>query len=293
MKYENRKTGKIATLDQMNEKFKTVLLVFEDGTNTTISTSTLKRWWKEIPEEETKEEVKPLIDLDNPITDEDATANGMVTGDEALEQAVVDPDAAYVAEQTKKEVVGAQGDFTVVNDFENNDVYIEVGEDVAGDGTPLAEVGKEIAQQAKEKAKKARKETRSKTDHQTKTSTETEKLVQFIIDEAQKIKASPYYREKQPSIINFKIDGTSTVSFNIIRSKKSGVCLNTKSKLISGEIADKMKVVNHCFDRSYKIVELNDSEMVFIREVLQSISNCAVKKSTITKNDKKAKKGED
>lgn len=151
MKYENKKNGKIATLESTNEKFKTVVLVFEDGTTTTISISTLKRWWKEIPEEETIEQDAP---------------------------------------ESLKEVVDAQADFNVINDFENNDVYIEVREDVAGDGTPLAEVGKEIAEQAKEKAKKA-KEKSKKASNKVKT--------KAIAKTKKKAEASKKKSEKQIS----------------------------------------------------------------------------------------------
>ena len=121
MKYINKRNGKVATKDEAsyNDKTKTVIMVYEDGSNTTVSESTLKRWWKKL---DSPEVVESLIDLDNPITEEEAEAAGMLSGDEAVEVAVVDPD------------------------------------DVAGDGTPLAEVGKQIFEQAKAKAEKAKKE---------------------------------------------------------------------------------------------------------------------------------------
>lgn len=122
MKYFNTRNKKVATMDEAsyNPKTKTYIMVYEDGNNTTISESTLKRWWKKL--DDSQEVVEPLIDLDNPVTEEEAEAAGMLFGDEAVEVAVVDPD------------------------------------DVAGDGTPLAEVGKEIFEQAEAKAEKAKKE---------------------------------------------------------------------------------------------------------------------------------------
>lgn len=126
MKYENKKNGKIATLESTNEKFKTVVLVFEDGTTTTISIATLKRWWKAIPEEETteqesKQEASKYVEASAAITKELNKNNS----------------------KSLAEMVEAQTD-----------------EDVAGDGTPLVEVGKEIAKQAKEKAKKAKEKSK-------------------------------------------------------------------------------------------------------------------------------------
>ena len=77
------------------------------------------------------EVVEPIMDLDNPV--EPANA---LSADESLENAVVDPDSAY-----------------------------------AGDGTPLAEVGKEIAKEAKAKAKKAKAEKKAKKSAEKKVTT--------------------------------------------------------------------------------------------------------------------------
>ena len=46
--------------------------------------------------------IEPIIDLDNPITDEEAKEHGMVTGDEALETAVIDPDEPTVPAKPKR-----------------------------------------------------------------------------------------------------------------------------------------------------------------------------------------------
>lgn len=51
MKYQHTKNGTVANLIESNEKFKTVLLEYEDGTTHNISTSTLKRWWKEMDDD--------------------------------------------------------------------------------------------------------------------------------------------------------------------------------------------------------------------------------------------------
>lgn len=85
MKYQNIKNQKVATVISQNDKTKVVTLEYEDGKTTDITSSTLKRWWK-------------LIEND----------------------------------------------------------------EVAGDGTPLAEVGKEIAEQAKKKASEVKEKVQSK-----------------------------------------------------------------------------------------------------------------------------------
>jgi len=56
MKYVNSKNGMVATLVEADDKTKTVMLEYEDGKTTNISTSTLKRWWKLVKEEGDMEE---------------------------------------------------------------------------------------------------------------------------------------------------------------------------------------------------------------------------------------------
>ena len=52
MKYQNRKNGKVAELVSTNEKFKTVRLRYEDGTERDYTTSTLGKSFKKLVEEE-------------------------------------------------------------------------------------------------------------------------------------------------------------------------------------------------------------------------------------------------
>lgn len=51
MKYQNVKNGQIGTVVEENTKFKTVTLKMEDGSTRSYSSSTIKRWWKEVSEE--------------------------------------------------------------------------------------------------------------------------------------------------------------------------------------------------------------------------------------------------
>ncbi len=52
MRYINKETKKEATLIEENKRFKTVMLEYEDGQTTIMTTSTLKRLWKEVKEPE-------------------------------------------------------------------------------------------------------------------------------------------------------------------------------------------------------------------------------------------------
>lgn len=60
-KYENKRNGNIATLIAENEKCKTATLEYEDGKTTVVTTSTLKRWWKEVENKSV-----PMPDTEDP-----------------------------------------------------------------------------------------------------------------------------------------------------------------------------------------------------------------------------------
>lgn len=62
MKYQNRKNGKVAELVSMNEKFKTVRLRYEDGTERDYTTSTLGKSFKKLAEEETVAVAEPVVE---------------------------------------------------------------------------------------------------------------------------------------------------------------------------------------------------------------------------------------
>ena len=62
MKYQNRKNGKVAELVSTNEKFKTVRLRYEDGTERDYTTSTLGKSFKKLAEEETVAVAEPVVE---------------------------------------------------------------------------------------------------------------------------------------------------------------------------------------------------------------------------------------
>lgn len=212
MKYQNKQNGKIVTEARFNEKTKTYILIFEDGSGTTISSSTFKRWYKAI---EGEDEVAPLIDLDNPITDEEAKERGMVTGDEALEQSVVTSD------------------------------------DICGDGRKYSEIGKEIAQQAKEKAKKA--STSKKMDKPAKKKKEMESYVtealEFIYTHVESNGDEIFKPTKDINMRAFKVGGHMYCKFNY---SNSSITIGISSKAFTEKnMVEPTRTVNHTFDNLY------------------------------------------
>ena len=243
MKYQNRKNNKIATLVSEDARCKTVILEFEDGSNTKITTSTLKRWWKALPEEEVSDDeyvaevmqqkadlgiecpkieaieiVEPLIDLDNPISEEEAKQRGMIGGDEAVELAVVDPG------------------------------------DVAGDGTPLAEVGKQIYEQAKKKAAKAKAE-KKQTSKKSKRVDRTPVWEKLSKDVAA-VKGVSEFRDRGKFIASIWVEGKTLFE---IRLSQSGGTIRVRPAL-----ADKCELQYSLVDKYYlsAFVKLEDDEIV-------------------------------
>lgn len=89
--------GELFTIIKVDDKAKTATLKsLETGSTRVYSFTTLKdkRRFTFI---ESPEEVAPIMDLDNPVSEQEAEELGMVTGEEALEQAVTVP------EDTKEE----------------------------------------------------------------------------------------------------------------------------------------------------------------------------------------------
>jgi len=86
--------GELFTIIQVDDKAKTAILKSEEtGFTRNYSFPTLKdkRRFTFI---QSPEEVAPIMDLDNPISEQEAEEFGMVTGEEALEQAVTVPEEA-------------------------------------------------------------------------------------------------------------------------------------------------------------------------------------------------------
>ena len=211
MKYENRKNGSIGTIVEENEKSKTVILELEDGKTVSISTSTLKRWWKKVKEEEA-EVVEPLIDLDNPITDEEAKKLGMIDGEKALEM-----------------------------------------EETAGDGTPLTEVGKEIAEQAKEKAEQFHK---SRTSKKREGVLPLEERQRLVVDALKIAGFNTYISDKTPNTVHILDDAGKKTRGVYLGGAKCVLGL-PKNEVPDGATADRVRKckISHSFDIQYNALD--------------------------------------
>lgn len=251
MKYQNIRNQRVMQVIKEDNDRKTYLIKFEDGTSSTISYGTFKRWYKPI---EAPEEVGPVIDLDNPITDEEAEAKGMVSGDAALEQAVVDPEDAYVAEiMEQKRQLGIECP-------EIKSIEI-VSDDTCVDGRTYAEIGKEIAEQAKAKAKaskagKTREVKAKKTKAVKEVNTEIPKIMEYIEKKVTALGAEIFAPEKAPKVKAFKIGGHMFARMNFSSNR---VCLCCRSKAVTEQADASQK---HIFDSIFIFTDLSRKTLI-------------------------------
>lgn len=91
--YKHTQNGKVVVSAELNEKTKTYLLTFDDGKTTSCTSSTFKRWYKKIEDQETGTEEANATDNNIEQTPNDETANDGTPLAEAKKE---------IAEQTKQ-----------------------------------------------------------------------------------------------------------------------------------------------------------------------------------------------
>ena len=218
MKYENRRNGSIGTIVEENEKSKTVILKLEDGKTVSISTSTLKRWWKKLPEEE------------------------------------VYTEAVQELAQECPEI--SQEELEKIN---------EASEMFAGDGTPLEEVGKEIAEQAKQKSKKARKK---------RDVLPMEERYGLVADACKELGVGVTVKESQSRRV-YLLNAKGKRAFRVYLGDSKFTLLIPKNFVPEGYTADRVRdttklKLTHAFDMSYSDM---DKFKEFLSKVISKEEN--------------------
>lgn len=125
MKLLNRRNGKVSANVTFDEKCKTYLIEFEDGTNTVVSGSTIKRWYVEVEEAEEAEpgnavaneianDFEQQEDAEKELTDEQYAQIGKEIQEEAKQRA---KEAKAKAKKQKKAKKEANPDVQKLVDF--------------------------------------------------------------------------------------------------------------------------------------------------------------------------------
>jgi len=217
MKYQHKQNGKVMEIIKEDKKASTYTIRFDDGKTSIISPITLKRWY--VPMEEQYD-----ADAEECVAEEVATLQKT--------------EADYVAEvmEQKKELGIECPPITEVE---------IVSEDVAGDGTPLAEVGKEIVEQAKARAQEAKKEKKSQ---------DVDKLASQLIEIVESFGFSAHHKSGSRTMA---ISSGGKNSYGMYIGGTKCVIGMAGSKVPKGFTADRVRNCpqSHSFDIAYS--ELN------------------------------------
>lgn len=263
MLYQHRQNGKVMEIVKQDEKRGTLIIRFTDGTTGAITSGTFKRWYKEF-------EVPETVEV------EDYEGKSTLTEDEMLEQAVVDPDSRYTKEQELK--VAAYEAVTDLDSIPDNEYvsqvmeqkkelgiecppidHIEIVDSTCADGTPYAEIGKEIAQQAKEKAKKAAvtHEKGSKSHSSKKNDVTTSETLETRVKQLQDVLTALGYEVKVGTDKKLIAKATGKRTMNFYVGLRKAVLGFAKDNVPEGMVADRVRncAISHSFDIQYDNLE--------------------------------------
>lgn len=264
MKYQHKENRILATLVSENEKFKTVDLELSDGTMKQITTSTLKRWWKAIPEEETTEqETKTSNDISNDIA----------ADFEAQEKE---------EEETEKEepkmvpMPGTEGEW-------GKEHYAPEEE-----STPEQQTAEEQEEPVAEQKVKGKKK-RNRVKKSSANPELVDSIAKFLDEQNEELGGTTYIRPTQQNRVHFKLKEGGAVYMYYI-CQKSSVSLRMKSKLLDEEMISRCgNIKGSLFDCTFKIDNLDEDTKQFIIDVVK-MSNEKYKKTL--NNTKKTEKEE-
>ncbi len=186
------------------------------------------------------EVVESLIDLDDPVTDEEAKEKGMLSGDKALEQAVVESDDAYCA-----------------------------------DGRKYSDIGKEIAEQAKEKAETHKRQQKAKKSDSRASNEDVDNTRNVVRQLINKSGLTAVEYAKIPGMFVVKVGKKTVCELRVGRN----ITLNVREADVIVGAGDYHKQNNYYLPCTYKLVtdKYYDIIMTFLTSLKNIYTNKEVK----------------
>ena len=262
IKYQNKRNNRIALFISHDDRCKTTKLQWEeDGKSFDVSDSTFKRWYKKLEDQEPVVEVESTL-VAMPGT-EDPEWGKKHFGGQETDSAVVElaMECPEIQEEELSEIQQAMDDF-------------------AGDGTPLAEVGKEIFQQAKEKAKTA-KRTKAKKEM----SSYVQDAMDFVFAWVKEHGDDIFVPANGMNMRSFKVDGHMYTKFDFTCTS---ITIGVKSVALPEGVRTPDRTLNHMFDAVYQFKqELTDADKDLIQQLLESARDYRVLKNNNSKKEEK------
>lgn len=163
--------------------------------------------------------------------------------------------------------------------------FVEQDEDTAGDGTPLAEVGKEIAMQAKEKAKAATSKKEAAPRKKKEMAPFVQEAMDYIFKQVTDQGDEVFVPTSGINMRSFKVGGHMYTKFDFTCSS---ITIAVKSASIQEGVRTPDKTQNHMFDAVYQFKqELSSEDKDLINKLL-----AGARAHRILKNDKSKDKEE-
>lgn len=281
-RYRNKQNGKVAVVMQEDAKYKTALIQYEDdGKEQEISFSTLKRWWEEIEDD------------DEVVDDEDLEEDDLE--DDEDEEYEEDDDEDEEVDEDEEEDFDEEDEDALDEDGDDKEEEEEVEEDdLAGDGTPLKEVGKQIAEQAKKKAEKAKAEAKTakkpKGTRQTKPENkDNANIIEYLSSAIEK--RGGVVQRHQTNYGNagsYKVDGRR---FGRYRSTKADVRIYFRFNLVKSLKKPAKNYPNEPFGAEYIFTKLTKDD----KKLIDSLLDLALKTQhdiNVQRSEKKTAKKE-
>ena len=292
-KYRNKKNGRIAVMLEEDKKYKTVLLQFEDNDEETqISTSTLKRWWEAVEEDEDEEydEDEDYEEDEDYDEDEDEDEEEQDEDDDEEDEEDEEDDEDD-DEDTEDEDL--EEDSEDVDDEEDEDSDDEDEDDDSDEDDEEEEQDdeEEDEEPAPKKSKKPAKEKKPAAPRKkSEESKEVKELVEYSESCATEQGGEIFQPQSQPRNRAFKVGGHMYA--RLLYSTKA-VTVACRKDAVDKTGLKPTKSINHMFSELYTFEKLDKTAKANIKKLLkvsfdyQLAKNNAGPKPKAKKADKK------
>ena len=305
-KYRNKKNGRVMEIIQEDKKYKTVLVRFEDNDEETqISTSTLKRWYEELDDEDEdyedddeeleeddeEEEDEDSEDEDDEEDEDDSDEEEDDDEDEDSDDDEEDEDSDDEDEDEDQEEEDEDDDSDEddEDDEDSEEEEVDDDEDEQDDDEDDDEEEEPAPKKGKSSTKNAPKSKEKKAAAPRKKSEESDavkELVDYAEECVKEQDGEIFQPQSQPRNRAFKVGGHMYA--RLLYSVKA-VTVACRKEAVSGTGIKPTKTINHMFSELYTYEKLDKTAKANIKKLLQASFDYQLKKNQGT-DKPKAKK---
>ena len=300
-RFKNKKNGRVMEIIQEDKKYKTVLIRFEDNDEETqISTSTLKRWYEQLDDDDEDYEDDDLEeddeDEDSEYEDdeEDEEEEDEDSDDEEEDEDSDDEDEDEDEEEEDEDDDSDEDDEDdeESEEDEDDDEEVDDDEDEQDDDEDDDEEEEPAPKKGKSSDKKAPKAKEKKPATPRKKSEESDavkELVDYVEDCVKEQDGEIFQPQSQPRNRAFKVGGHMYA--RLLYSVKA-VTVACREEAVSGTGIKPTKSINHMFSELYTYEKLDKAAKANIKKLLKASFDYQLKKNQGTDKPKAKKEKE-